>query len=170
MNSRQSQLRNVRPWAVASWPKVEYYLPNERKQWPRFVEGGVALNSPQEQTLAAGSCVWVSNIADQAVGIAWDWCEVRRGVVCLLDPNRIITNLKFVQDDDHLASSAAACVAATRLVRSLRWQESVRSHLIAMADLPQQTRASDRCVLSTRDWMPVTPANARSCGQTLQRP
>lgn len=129
MASETSCSSNFAPWAVVSWPEVEYYLPKQRARWPRFRQGGISFECQPAGQLQAGTSVWVTEIADKQVGLAWDWVETRNGVVALIDPNGIVSNLRFLRDEDHFESPAAAVVSATRLVHALPWQKVVQHEL-----------------------------------------
>lgn len=132
---------NLAPWAVASWPEVEYYLPKHRSRWPRFRQGGMSYELQPEGTTQTGSSVWVGEVAGHAVGLAWDWLETRPGVVALIDPNGIMSNLRFLRDEDHFESPAAACVSATRIVHALPWQDHVRLELIRVRDAKRKSNS-----------------------------
>lgn len=143
MASEHAPNSSMAPWAVASWPEVEYYLPKHRSCWPQFRQGGVSFECQPEGSPQTGSSVWVAELAGKHVGLAWDWMEIRPGVVALVDPNGIISNLRFLRDEDHFESPATTCVAVTRMVCALPWQAGVRSELLAARSTSRPSRKSD---------------------------
>lgn len=89
----------AQPWSVAGWEPVA---------WPRVANLGrqfshLATNVlPQQADLAArqGQTIWWLNKSGQDGAIAWDWVEVRNGVVTLVDPMTLISNIDIDPLDD----------------------------------------------------------------------
>jgi hypothetical protein len=109
-------------WAVASWPTVEWYIPKHKAKWPKFNQGAVSAHREEPSSLHRGTALWVGVIGNQAVGLAWDWVEVKDGVLAIADPNGICSNLRLLKDEDHFESEAATCLSLYRLVHRLQWQ------------------------------------------------
>jgi hypothetical protein len=58
--------------------------------------------------------------------LAWDWIEVAQGVVAMVDPMRLITNMQLVSLDGTVLAAREAALHFNQFVRRLPWQEEVR--------------------------------------------
>ena len=72
-----------------------------------------------------GSTVWVGSIDGVYAGLAWEWVELRSGVLMLADPNSIITNVQVVGADRQAADPLDATVSLNTILHRLPWQDSV---------------------------------------------
>lgn len=72
-----------------------------------------------------GSTVWVGSIDGVYAGLAWEWVELRSGVVMLADPNSIITNVQVVGADRQATDPLDAIVNLNVILHRLPWQDSV---------------------------------------------
>ncbi len=138
----------VSAWEVATWPAVEWYMPKRRTRWPTFTNGGTNVGPDSHRGQVQGTSVWVADLDDARIGLAWDWAELGRGVVALIDPNSICSNLRFVRDEDHYESELPSALALSRLVHSVRWHQEVMAaiHQVrapAERRTPQNTRYRD---------------------------
>ncbi len=80
-------------------------------------------------TSPRGETVWSATIGAMTLGIAWEWVELREGVVMLRDPNTIITNVLFLDAELALETECGAISSANRLTHALPWQSSVTNAL-----------------------------------------
>lgn len=78
-----------------------------------------------------GSTIWGGLSKDGEAGLAWDWIEVADGVVAMVDPMSLITNLKLVTPDGRVLPATTAALHFNQFVRRLPWQEEVRRLLQA---------------------------------------
>ena len=76
--------------------------------------------------LSCGHTVWGQFSDDGDAGIAWDWVEVGRGVVAMVDPMRVVTNLQILNLDGKVLPATEAALHFNQFVRRLPWQEEVR--------------------------------------------
>ena len=65
----------------------------------------------------------------QSAGVAWDWVEVRSGVVAMADPLGLVTNLKLLDDHGEALTQIEVAVQLHQLVHALPWQSEVRRAL-----------------------------------------
>ncbi len=125
---------NIQSWMIKSWATLEWYLPPQVETLPSFKHMGTQLRDDGGLAgLRAGDTVWMAQDEQRPVGLAWEWVEVKPGVVMLADPNSIITNLQFVDDHQLPVYGLAKTVAVNRLVHALAWQ-------LPVCDLLQQRR------------------------------
>ena len=73
-----------------------------------------------------GHTVWGQLSGEGDAGIAWDWVEICRGVVAMVDPMQVVTNLRLVSLDGHILAATEAAPHFNQFVRRLPWQEEVR--------------------------------------------
>jgi hypothetical protein len=71
----------------------------------------------------------------QSVGLAWEWAEHRPGVVVLADPNCIVSNARFVDEEGLPMQPLLALIALNRVVHALPWQEAVCKALDPAPDM-----------------------------------
>ena len=76
-------------------------------------------------------------IDGKSVGAAWEWSELRPGVVMLTDPNSLQSNLRFVGADHAVLDEAVAMVCLNRLAHHLPWQPAVSALLAAAHQHPE---------------------------------
>jgi hypothetical protein len=109
-----------------SLPPVECYLPEDLGGWHVFHH--LATNVREhvlEDGLQVGDTVWGTVVDGQQLAVAWDWVEARPGVMCLLDPNSIVTNIRFLDRSDTYQEPLQAIISANRLTHYWPWQSAV---------------------------------------------
>lgn len=121
---------NIQSWMIKSWAMLEWYLPPGSEHQLAFHHVGTHLRDDgSDSGLRAGDAVWVAQHEQWCAGLAWEWAEVRPGIVMLTDPNSIITNLQFVDKDREPVLGLLKTVAVNRIVHALPWQQAVRATL-----------------------------------------
>lgn len=123
----------IQAWQVASLPPVECYLSTDLSPWEGFshVSTRVRGTMSAKDVRPMGDTVWAGAQGGREVALAWDWLEVLPGVVCLLDPNSITTNARFMDGQDCYEEPLQAIISANRLVHMLDWQNAVLKHIAA---------------------------------------
>jgi hypothetical protein len=58
--------------------------------------------------------------------LAWDWIEIASGVVAMVDPMRVSTNMRIVNMNGDVLNSSEAALHFNQFVRRLPWQDEVR--------------------------------------------
>jgi hypothetical protein len=113
-----------RPWALYSWPPVFWQANLKRR--PRFVHLFTRVTSSGAGAEpCSGSTIWGLSKGAEA-GLAWEWIEVADGVVAMVDPMSVITNLQLVTADGHFLPETTAALHFNQFVRRLPWQEEVQ--------------------------------------------
>lgn len=112
----------VMPWSLRAWPpllwQVGESVPAEFHHLGTRVTGG-----PQGRV--AGQTIWAGTVAGGEAGMAWDWVEISHGVVAMVDPMSVITNLRIVGDEGSVLTAAEASLFLNLIVRNLPWQDEV---------------------------------------------
>jgi hypothetical protein len=73
-----------------------------------------------------GHTVWGRFSGDGDAGMAWDWVEVGHGVVAMVDPMRVVTNMQLLSREGNLLPATEAALHFNQFVRRLPWQDEVR--------------------------------------------
>lgn len=121
---------SMMPWMVAALPVLEWYLPAQRRRWPTLWHATTRVRPEVDaEGRRSGDTVWLGVIQGRTVGVAFEWIELRRGIVALLDPNSITTNLRFLTADDAYEEPLRATITINRLVHGLPWQNAVTEML-----------------------------------------
>jgi hypothetical protein len=118
------------PWSLYSWPTV-FCQANPRRTL-QFVHLGTRVtHSGSGQSPPSGHTVWGECSLNQDAGLAWDWVQICDGVVAMVDPMCVVTNLRLVGEQGQVLTSREAALYLGRLVRQLPWQDEVLSVLLA---------------------------------------
>ena len=73
----------------------------------------------------SGQTLWGANSEEHAAGVAWDWVELRKGVVAMSDPLGMITNLRLVDEQGSALNQIQVALRLHQLVHALPWQDEV---------------------------------------------
>jgi hypothetical protein len=73
--------------------------------------------------------MWAQSECKHRAGLLWDWVELDDGVVAMLDPMAVVTNLRFVNADGEVLAAAESALHLIRCVHALAWQDRVREAL-----------------------------------------
>lgn len=136
----------IQAWQVSSLPLVECYLSDDLTPWAGFshvstrVRGTVSATDQRPM----GDTVWAGVQGGREVALAWDWLELLPGVVCLLDPNSITTNARFIDQQDCYEEPLQAIISANRLVHMWPWQRAVINHMVGGSGELRQPRSARR--------------------------
>jgi hypothetical protein len=72
-----------------------------------------------------GQTLWADDGRGSSAGVAWDWIELRRGVVAMADPLGMVTNLRLIDAQGAVLNQAQVAVHLHPLVHALPWQREV---------------------------------------------
>jgi hypothetical protein len=128
MDARQraSEDRHMPPaWTLRAWPPVYRMADQPLPQHFRHFSTHVFADPPRRDP-TAGQTMWVWPCDDGQVGVAWDWVQVSRGVVAMLDPMAVLTNLKLLGGAGEVLTSWQAARHLNAIVFGLPWQHEVR--------------------------------------------
>jgi hypothetical protein len=94
---------------------------------------------PGEQPTHArrGQTIWWANIEEGDGAIAWDWVEVRSGLIAMLDPMTVISNIDIDLDqfgDTEIEATNGGLtdhrmIVLNQWVHEIQWQPVVRAAL-----------------------------------------
>ena len=166
----------MRSWVLMSWPEVHWELPAEESQWPLFQHMGTHVRGNLDGSdRLVGETVWAARLdADRVLGAAWEWVELRPGVVVICDPNGILTNGCLLDANGDALGEAAAIVGLNRIACTIPWQRVVaraaRGEVVEEAELsagarrfadgPARQRHRGEPLLGVRQARPRGPSRA----------
>lgn len=81
-----------------------------------------------------GATVWVSNAPHEGAAIAWEWAELREGVLAIADPNSLASNIDLIGTPAGLEQAdpiARRRLVLNTIVHGLPWQTAVLRELQA---------------------------------------
>ena len=128
----------LQSWMIKSWPIIEWKLPIDMGAWPSLVHASTVTRDAGDGPLArrCGETVWIGVVDGKSIGAAWEWVELRTGVVMISDPNSILTNIRFLDENDAYQEPLRALVSMNRLTHVLPWQATVAATLAALPEQP----------------------------------
>jgi hypothetical protein len=129
-----TSLANTPAWVVCAWPPLLWQVSHVTDLplahlGTRVLHTGDGMHPPSGQTL------WGQTDDVQAAGVAWDWVEIRDGVVAMSDPLGLVTNVKFLNSDGEALTEREVAVRLQQIVHQLPWQNEVRRALDSVAEL-----------------------------------
>jgi hypothetical protein len=125
-------------WQVPSLKPVECYLPRQLSTVvPLRHLGTLVQPEPLVDGRRIGDTAWGAMLDGRLVAAAWDWVEVLPGVVSLVDPDNVLTNLRFLDDGGCYEEPVRAVISINRLIHQTPWQQAVCAALRGPAVRPQ---------------------------------
>jgi hypothetical protein len=122
----------LQSWQVLSLPRVECYLPRQLSAVVPLRHLGTKVQpEPTADGRRIGDTVWGTIVGGKLAAVSWDWIEILPGVVCLVDPSNVLSNIWFLDVDDCYQEPAQAILTINGLIYDTPWQEAVRSCLVA---------------------------------------
>jgi hypothetical protein len=113
------------PWAVRAWPPVLWQAMHAQEL--QFVHLGTrVLTYGDDEYPSCGQTLWGDPRSERSSGVAWDWVQIREGVVAMSDPFDLTTNLCLVDERGRTLSGHERAVSLNELVHRLPWQNEVR--------------------------------------------
>lgn len=118
-------------WMIKSWPMVEWEPPASDEGWLQFRHVRTAVRDYRgDDDLFVGETVWQAEFGGQPVAAAWEWVEIKPGVVAMLDPMAIVSNLcNAAELSDGSIGGGGTILTLNRLAHQIPWQDRVRAAL-----------------------------------------
>ena len=111
-------------WQITSWSEVGV----RTAEWDSSVNelrhlGTSSHVDERDDGLRYGQSLWGCQTGpDKMVGIAWDWREVRPGVVAMADPMTVLSNVVLLGDEGEPVDSFKRILHLNNAIFSLPWQ------------------------------------------------
>lgn len=112
-------------WIVYAWPRVFCQAQRARRlrlchQSTRVLVLGYGAKPSMGQTL------WSASSDEGEAGVAWDWVQLPVGLVAMVDPLALVSNLQFVNREGQVLPSMESVRHLNAMVHSLPWQNEVQ--------------------------------------------
>lgn len=118
-------LTNTPAWTVYAWPPVLWQAACAPRLQLVHLGTRVLKKGADGSGSNCGQTLWAASSGECAAGVAWDWIELRCGVVAIADPLALVTNLTLVDAQGEALSPHAAAAHLNELVHGLPWQSEV---------------------------------------------
>jgi hypothetical protein len=115
-------------WIVCAWPTLLWQA--SRATQLRLAHLGTrVLTNGDEDYPCSGQTLWGDPSESHAAGVAWDWVQIRDGVVAMADPLGLISNLRLLDVNGEPLSGMELAMQLHQLVHGLPWQTEVNRAL-----------------------------------------
>lgn len=117
----------IHPWMISTLPRTYFRSIDAAGMAAGMTHGATQVSRrDDEPKLHRGSTIWLSSDAQaRPIALAWDWVEVRDGVVAMVDPMAIISNLECLEDTDQFSAGDYKLLSLNQIVYQLDWQSRV---------------------------------------------
>ena len=120
--------RPLSPWSLRAWPPVLWQA--EQAGELQLHHLGTRVTFSADQSLGmSGQTLWGGSSLDGEAGVAWDWIQIAKGVVAMVDPLSLVTNLRLVGTEGEVLTALEAALFLNELVHGLPWQTEVERAL-----------------------------------------
>lgn len=141
----------LQSWMIKSWPIIEWIPPRVDDDWPSFLHMSTQVRQERRGPQpCAGSTVWVGSIGGAYAGLAWEWVELRPGVLMLADPNSFTTNICVLGGGGRVQDALPTAVSLNRILHQLPWQGPVGEVLTEARNVALSAGASGSAAEGTR--------------------
>jgi hypothetical protein len=111
-------------WMVYVWRPVLWRTSSTTPL--KLVHSGTrVLSLGEDEGPRSGQTLWCNDCTEHEAGVAWDWVELRAGVVAMSDPMGMVTNLRMTNERGDSLSTMQMTLVLHRLVHDLPWQIEV---------------------------------------------
>ena len=111
-------------WIVYAWAPVLWQA-SSAPQLHLVHLGTRVLTFGDADGPCSGQTLWGDHSEQRAAGVAWDWVELRQGVVAMSDPMGLVTNLRLIDAQGEVLSHTQIALHLHHLVHALPWQNEV---------------------------------------------
>lgn len=117
-------------WIVYAWPRVLCQAQRAQRlqlthQSTRVLVAGYGAQPSMGQTL------WCGHSDEGEAGVAWDWVQLPIGMVAMVDPMALVSNLQFVNLEGQVLAPMESVRRLNEIVHGLPWQSEVQRVLQA---------------------------------------
>ena len=111
-------------WIVYAWAPVLWQA-SSAPDLHLVHLGTRVLTFGDDDAPCSGQTLWGDHSERRAAGVAWDWVELRQGVVAMSDPLGVVTNLRLLDVHGEQMNQAQIAVHLHQIVHALPWQSEV---------------------------------------------
>jgi len=115
-------------WQIAAWSDVIMSVAEWNASVSHLKHLGTSEYEYDEQRgLWCGQALWGRDAANDLIGVAWDWKEVRPGVVAMSDPMTVLSNAILIGEDGSRVNPFKRLLHLNDAIFLLPWQGTVRA-------------------------------------------
>lgn len=75
---------------------------------------------------ASGQTLWLGDDGRRRAGVAWDWVSLPAGLVAMVNPMTLISNLQFISPRGDVLAPLESVRQLNEIVHALPWQYEVQ--------------------------------------------
>ncbi len=122
----KSDIKKMTPaWIVYAWPRVLCETQHVPSLQLAHLSTQVLVAGDAENP-AMGQTLWQGAEGCAIAGVAWDWVSLPPGLVAMVDPMALITNLQFVNRAGEVLAPLESARQLNEIVHALPWQYEVQ--------------------------------------------
>lgn len=112
-------------WGVRSWHPVMITPESFQEMTDRMRPLGASESPGASSHPRQGQVLWGGATERGLVGLAWDWIEMQRDVIVMLDPMTVLSNAVFVNDQGQLLAEHNWILYLNNVVHDIEWQKAL---------------------------------------------
>ena len=115
-------------WIVYAWPRVLCDALHASSLHFAHLSTQVLVAGDSAHP-AMGQTLWLGEDGQGRAGVAWDWVSLPAGVVAMVDPMALVTNLQFLSPEGEVLAPLESVRQLNEIVHALPWQYEVQRAL-----------------------------------------
>jgi hypothetical protein len=115
-------------WIVYAWPRILCEAQAANRLHFAHLSTSVLVSGGASRP-AMGQTLWLGEDDKGPAGVAWDWISVSGGVVAMVDPMALVTNLQFLNTEGEVLAPMESARQLNEIVHALPWQDEVQKAL-----------------------------------------
>jgi hypothetical protein len=118
----------ISAWSLRGWPPVLWPAGHSSALHLRHLGTRITILDERLRR-TAGQTIWAARSAEGEAGVAWDWVQMPRGLVAMVDPMCVVTNIRIIGDEGEVLTAFEAARVLNEIVYTLPWQDEVQRAL-----------------------------------------
>lgn len=115
-------------WIVYAWPRILCEAQSATRLQFAHLSTSVLVAGDAAHP-AMGQTLWLGEDGKGRAGVAWDWISLSAGVVAMVDPMALVTNLQFLNQEGEVLAPMESVRQLNEIVHTLPWQDEVQRAL-----------------------------------------
>lgn len=118
----------IASWSLRAWPPLWWQA--KRCDSLQLLHHQTTITSIDERNQrCAGQTVWCMSAREGDAGVAWDWVQMPLGMVAMVDPMCVVTNLRLLGEAGEVLTAFESARVLNQIVYGLPWQAEVQRAL-----------------------------------------
>ena len=118
----------IASWSLRAWPPL-WWQAKQCQGLQLFHHQTTVTSVDERHRRCAGQTVWCMSSHDGEAGVAWDWVQMPMGMVAMVDPMCVVTNLRLLGEGGEVLTAFESARVLNQIVYSLPWQREVQRAL-----------------------------------------